>query len=104
MAVFAAIAPELDPRLEEAVKREFEGRFYKVAPTQFLISSHRITTNQVAEKLGASGGHVGRVLIARLVNYTGWHSRDMSEWIAAQNVPPAPPAHPAGHTEDAPDE
>ncbi len=104
MAVFAAISPELDPRLEKAVEKEFEGRFYKIAPTQFLISGHRITTNQVAEKLGASWGGVGRVLIARLVNYTGWHSRDMWEWIAAQSAPVAPPPPPTGDTEEAPDE
>lgn len=94
MAVFAVIAPELDPRLEEAVKGAFEGRYYKITPTQFLISGHRITTNQVAEKLGGAGGKVGRVLITRLVNYTGWHSRDMWEWIAAQNAAPAPPGDP----------
>lgn len=92
MAVFAVIAPELNPKLEEAIKREFlEDRFYKIAPTQFLVSGDRLTTQQVSTKLGAPGGGIGRVMIVRFSSYAGWHSKDMWEWIGAQFTPPPLP-------------
>ncbi len=100
MAVFAVIAPEPDPRLEEAVTREFEGRYFRIAPTQFLLSAPRATTSQVADRLGASAGKVGRVLILRLGNFTGWHGSDLWEWIAAQNVAPTSPMEPGDETDE----
>jgi hypothetical protein len=91
MAVFAVIAPELDPRLEPAIKEQFPERHYKIAPAQFLVADNRLTTQQVSTKLGASGGSVGRVMIVRFSSYAGWHSKDMWEWIAAQ-LQPSPPS------------
>lgn len=81
------IAPDLDPRLEPAVVAAFPDANYKITPSQFLISAVKLTTNQVAERIGASGGDVGRVLVARLASYTGWHDGDMWEWLAAQSLP-----------------
>jgi hypothetical protein len=94
MAVFALIAPSLDPRLEEAVKAHFaEGDYYKITPEQFLVAAPRgLTTQQVSDLLGVGGGNVGRVMVLRVLNYTGWHSKDMWEWITTHRSPPAPPS------------
>ncbi len=89
MAVFAVIAPEADPRLEPAVRDAFPDSFYKITETQFLVTAAKLTTNQVAEKLNSPGGKVGRVLILRFASFTGWHSKDMWEWVAAQSASPS---------------
>lgn len=96
MAVFAVIAPDVDPRLEPAVRAAFPDSFYKITVTQFLVSAPKLTTNQVAEKLNSPDGNVGRVLILRFASFTGWHSKDLWEWIATQSgspisLPPEPP-------------
>ena len=85
MAVFAVIAPDVDPRLGPSVRGAFPDSFYKITDTQFLVSAPKLTTNQVAEKLNSSDGKVGRVLILRFASFTGWHSKDLWEWIAAQS-------------------
>jgi hypothetical protein len=100
MAVFAVIAPEVDSRLEPAVRDVFADSFYKISDTQFLVSAPKLTTNQVAEKLGSLSGNVGRVLIVRFTSFTGWHYKNLWEWIAAQTNPPPPsladPMEPTG--------
>jgi hypothetical protein len=90
MTIFAVIAPDPDPKLEPAVREAFPDSFYKINPSQFLVSAAKLTTNQVAEKIGAPNGGVGRVLIARISTYTGWHTKDMWEWLAAQTNPLSP--------------
>ncbi len=92
MAVFAVIAPSLDPRLEESVKAKFpEGDFYKISPQQFMVFSPTSTTQQISETISAPGGNVGRVLIMRLTTYAGWHTKDLWEWIGTHMTPPAQP-------------
>lgn len=90
MAVFAVIAPETDPRLDPAVREAFPDSFYRISSSQFLVSATKLTTNQVSEKIGASAGGVGRVLIVRISTYTGWHNKDIWEWLAAQSAPSLP--------------
>jgi hypothetical protein len=91
MAVFAVIAPAPNDQLDEAVSRNFPGNFYVISPGQYLVSGRRLTTNGVAQKLGVVGGAAGRVLILPVLNYKGWHARDMWEWIAAQSIPRTDP-------------
>lgn len=94
MAVFAIVAPEIDPRLEAALGKEFEGAFLQIGPGQFLLVVNNVTTPEVAQKLGSNDGAVGRVFIASVSNYTGWHNKDIWEWLAAraQNSPPTAPS------------
>ena len=97
MAIFALIAPELDPRLAQAIEASFAESFYKITDSQFLVSAPKLTTSQVADKIGAGGGAVGRVLILRFTSYTGWHSKNLWEWVDAQSAPaPGQPSDPLG--------
>jgi hypothetical protein len=92
MTLFAAIAPQADERLDNAVKAHFgEEDRYLVAPGQYILFAPNLTSQQVSEKLGVPGGGIGRVLILRASNYTGWHARDMWEWMASRSAPPVPP-------------
>lgn len=90
MAIFAVLSPEPNAKLETAVRDAFPDSFYKITPAQFLVSAPKLTTNQVSEKLSVTGGGVGRALIIRFSSYTGWHSKDMWEWIGNQTSPTLP--------------
>lgn len=92
MTVFAIIAPSFNEGLEQAVKSAFPERWYVIAPGQYLVSADRTTATQVMEKLRLSGGERGRAMVLRLTSYTGWHAKDMWEWIDNQVTPSPPPA------------
>ena len=92
MTVFAIIAPSFNEGLEEAIKGAFPDRWYVIAPGQYLVSADRTTGDQIMGKLGLADGVLGRAVIFRVSSYTGWHAKDMWEWIAAQSAPPSPPA------------
>ena len=94
MPLFAVLAPSDDARLIGAISRAFENRFYKIAPGQFLISA-RLTTREVSATLGVPDGTVGRAIVIRASNYTGWHAQDMWEWISSQAA-----EHPSDLPED----
>lgn len=96
MALYALLAPELDPRLAQAIEKNFPESFYRISDTQFLVSAPKLTTSQVYDKIGAAGGTVGRVLILRFASYTGWHSKNLWEWVAQQSSPtPSQPVDPS---------
>ncbi len=86
MALFAVISVGENERLADAVKREFSDSSFRIGPGQYFVSATKLTTKDVATRLGTSGGKVGRVLVMNVVNQTGWHSKDMWEWIATQNA------------------
>jgi len=88
MAVFAVIAPTPNERLEAAVKLRFPDRWFVIAPGQYLVSADRAVPTQVMEKLGLTGGGLGRAIILQVTSYTGWHTKDIWDWIAAQTAPP----------------
>lgn len=91
MAVFAVIAPEFNEQLDKAVKSAFLDHYFRIAPGQYLVSGERLTASQVLGKLELTNGTRGRAIILRVASYTGWHNKDIWEWIIAQSAPPPPP-------------
>lgn len=94
MPLFALISPADNPALEKAVGDKFKDRFFKVAPGQFIVSPDNATTQEVAEELGipSNKSNLGSVMVLAIANYTGWHNRNLWEWMAAQSKRPATPA------------
>lgn len=93
MPLYALISPHDNPALEKAVEEKFKERFFKAAPGQFIISPDAATTQQVADELGIPGNKagLGTVMVLAIANYTGWHDRNLWEWMAAQSKRPAAP-------------
>lgn len=85
MGIFAVIASADAPGLGEAIQHAFPDRWYEVTPTQFFVVEPQATTPQISEKLDIPSGHHGRVMVLRVANWNGWHSRNMWEWLAAQS-------------------
>lgn len=97
MTVFAAISPSDNPKLAQAVAEKYgDGNHYALAPGQFLIFAPNITSNQLKGVLGIDKGDLGRVLILRVTNYSGWHSRDMWEWLSTHLAEPPATEAPGG--------
>lgn len=82
MATYAIIAPSDSKELETQIEREFSGKFYKIAPGQFLVSS-KLATDQMSKHIALSDGKAGRAIVIRIANYSGWHTKDMWEWLAS---------------------
>jgi hypothetical protein len=94
MTVFAIIAPSFNERLEAAIKEKFPDHWYAIAPGQYLVSADRVTPRQVMERLGIKEASHGRFMILPMASYTGWHVKDLWDWIEAQNTPLTPKAEP----------
>jgi hypothetical protein len=96
MTVFAAIAPEVDGKLDAAVIKKYGDRDrYKIGPGRYLVHAPGQTSRQVSVTLGAAAGDIGHVLILRVANYAGWHTRDIWDWISSRSeLPSASPEPP----------
>jgi hypothetical protein len=84
VTVFAAIATGANEGLRASVESRYPGaNHYKVAPGQYLVYAPGLTSKQVSDQLGITGGEggLGRVVVFRVTAYAGWHARDMWEWI-----------------------
>lgn len=91
MTVFAVIAPSSNAELDGAIRARFPDAFYQIAPGQYFISANRMTAGQLMDRLDIAKGGMGRALILRVGSYTGWHAKDMWDWLAAQLSPPQAP-------------
>jgi hypothetical protein len=90
MQIFAVIAPEPNASLKEAITGKFRGRYFEVAPGQFLVCDPKATTQQVSSVLGLTEGKLGRAMVLHVVNWNGWHDKDVWEWMTAQTNDPSP--------------
>ena len=83
MTTFAIIAPAENPDLKTAVEENFPGNFFEFSPGQFVVVASDVTSQQVAEKLGAKG-EVGRLVVFTSAGQFGWHRKDLWEWLAVK--------------------
>ena len=90
MLVYAVIAPGPSPQLALAVKRAFPDNHFEIAQGQFLVADEAATTKEVGDRLNEPQGGVGRFFVTPVSNYSGWHSRDLWEWIAARQAAGSP--------------
>jgi hypothetical protein len=86
MQIFAVIAPEASPALAEAIEKKYKDRWTEVAPGQYFLAAPKSTTQQVSDNLGLPGGGLGRAMVLHVVNWNGWHARNIWEWLGAQSA------------------
>jgi hypothetical protein len=84
MPIFAVLAPNDNPDLDSAIRRVF-GDHFKIAPGQWLISAPRLTTWEVTEKLGASDGQKGKLVVFSISEYWGYHDSGLWEWLRVKS-------------------
>ena len=85
MAIFAVMSPGTNPALGIAVARHFSENFYVVAQGQYLVAAQNLTTKEITERLGATSGELGQVIVLASSSYYGWHTKDVWEWIQVKS-------------------
>ena len=84
MTVFVVLGTAPTTPLEQAIQTAFPGNSKKIGTGQWLVSATGMTTQEITEKLGAEAGDKGKVFVASVQNFWGWHQSDIWEWIQAK--------------------
>ena len=83
MAVFAIIAQQNSTALQLAVNEKFTVNYF-LGGAQWLVSAEpTLTPQDVATKLGAEKGALGKVLVVTVSNYWGYHEANLWPWLKA---------------------
>ncbi len=85
MTTFAIIAPQENAALKAAIQAQFTNDFFEFSPGQFVVVASDLTSQQVAERLGAKG-EVGRFIVFTSAGQFGWHRKDLWEWLAVKSA------------------
>lgn len=86
MSIFAIIAPAGDARLTAAIDRVFPGRHLQFSPGQFVVSTTGLTSQQIAQSIGADGS-VGKFVVFSVASHWGFHNKDLWEWLTVNAGP-----------------
>ena len=88
LAVFVVLSqhPNMDERLDAAIKENYPGNFYFMGRSQWLVAAEG-TAREVSDRLGITGvdppGIVSSVVFG-VAGYYGRASSEMWEWVAAK--------------------
>lgn len=83
MIVYVVLPDNARPDLDQRIRQAFANDARQVTPTLWLVAAN-LTAQGVTERLGAEQGAFGRVIVASIDGYFGWHSKDIWDWIALQ--------------------
>ncbi|MBI1418780.1 MAG: hypothetical protein GC146_16310 [Limimaricola sp.] len=77
------LASETDrPDLGVAIAVKFGERNCRtVAPGQWLVAAD-VTPKELSDRLNASDGNFGKLIILLVTSYFGWHDKDMWDWLS----------------------
>lgn len=81
MSVFFVATTEEGTGIDREIEKQFPDDFRKITNTQWLVSD-QATTKEVCDKIGASSGEFGQIIVLRVDAYYGWHNRDLWDWLA----------------------
>ena len=84
MTVFAVIAPEANPALNTAIKRDFP-RHLEFAAGQFVVAADGLTAAQVFDKIDPKS-ELGFVVVFTVGGFWGFHRKDLWEWLRANPI------------------
>jgi hypothetical protein len=81
--------PEMDARLEEAVKAAFPGNFFQISERgQWLVVGEG-TAREISNKIGITGtepdqAKIGTSIVFAVSGYFGRASSELWEWVAVK--------------------
>lgn len=81
MNLHVVLTEQAQPELGSRIAREFPDDFYEIAPNQWVIHVE-MTDRALCEKLDASEGKFGRIMVSTFVSYYGWHGKDFWNWLS----------------------
>ena len=80
MQIYLVLSEADRPDLGERVRSVYGENSRRVAPGQWLVAAND-TPQGVSNRLDVSDGAFGRVMVANVAQYWGWHDKEMWSWI-----------------------
>jgi hypothetical protein len=80
MHVFAVLSAVPNPALGSKIAETYPDNHLQVSPSQWLVAANKVTT-EVSTSLGILEGTFGNVMVLKIDNYYGWHSKGVWEWL-----------------------
>jgi hypothetical protein len=86
MSLYIILATIEHEGLQTQIESKFSSQFYKITPTQWIVSAEHLTSKEVLTTLGADKGEYGRIVAFSVSGYFGWHQPDMWEWLKTRGA------------------
>lgn len=83
MGVFLVVPTEAAEAIGKTVRENFPSESYSLPRGEWLIAFGG-TTRELSDKLGISEGQSGSAIIVSVMNYWGYASKDIWEWISVK--------------------
>ncbi|WP_064712089.1 hypothetical protein [Rhizobium bangladeshense] len=81
MQVYLIVSQSPQQELGAAIARTYPNEYRQLAPDQWLVAT-RSTPQEVGEALSTHNARYGKVIIALVTQYWGWHEKETWNWIA----------------------
>ncbi len=81
MPIFAVIAPGPSEQLRTSISGHYP-KYLEFSPGQFVLATESVTTQQVAQTIGADGSK-GKFVVFWVAGHWGYHDKTLWEWMAA---------------------
>lgn len=81
MNLHVVLAQNAHSDLDERVKSAFGDDAKQIAPNQWVVAAD-MTDQGISDKLQVSEGQLGRIMVATMTTYYGWHERDLWGWLS----------------------
>ncbi|QSZ59137.1 hypothetical protein [Rhizobium sp. ZX09] len=85
MQIFLVLAETDRADFDEKIRREFGDNSKRITSGQWLVAAND-TPQGVSTRLGIGNGAFGRVMIAIVTQYWGWHDKEIWSWIGLKGA------------------
>jgi anion-transporting ArsA/GET3 family ATPase len=81
MNLHLVVTTDAKPELGSRIKTLFGDDGREIASNQWVVAAD-MTDQALSQKLGASEGQFGRIMVATFTTYYGWHDKDLWGWLS----------------------
>ncbi len=86
MPVFTVLRLAGDNDLDGRVRVVYGSDSIKIAPNIWIVNDQGVTTKEVCDKLDASTGGMGQVVVTKMEGYFGFAPTHIWEWLSAKGA------------------
>jgi hypothetical protein len=75
------VTGENDAALAKAVQETYPNDHIKAWDGCWIVSDNNLIAKQVSEKIGVTGGSIGKAMVVAIAGYSGWAPKTVWEWL-----------------------